>query len=403
MFCSAAAAKPTERDAATLRKVYKTPPGTAFHQNAIDALWDELKEDADISAKAQLYYLLGTVYADLGDYDAAISNVQKALEMAPYVAEYAAGLATIFDKKGMYPQAIAQYTRALKKCPSASLYGRLGLLYLCQADFAKAVQCYRNGLRLDARSAALKQNILAAYHHWGFKFINEKLFSEALKVLDMGLVYSPFSHILHYDQALAYSGANQHEKSIAQYKLVLDIEPNFSLARIGLASTLNNLGVQQAQSKAFDKAIESYREALDWDAECEEAKQNLESIYLHLGWEKSNAGNFNAAMAEYQRALTLNPYSADTYNYIGLAFDKQKKYDKAIKAFKTALALKPEFEDAALNLKYASRSKMLAKVTSALSICGISLVFCGMIIVSLRWVRKCNANTQRKNSYLMRR
>ena len=388
MFYSAAATKPTERDVATLRKVYATPLDTAFHQDAIVALNAELEEDSDVSEKARLYYLLGTVYADLSDYDAAISNVQKALEMAPYVSEYAARLAMIFDKKGMYAQAIAQYTKALNARPPAYLYGRLGLLYLLMEDFEQSIQCYRKGLRLDARSEALKQNILAAYHRWAFKFIKEERYSEALKVLDMALVYSPFSYILHYDRAIAYSGAKQYEKSIAQYKLVLDIEPDFSPAKIGLASALNNLGAQQAQSNAFNKAINLYSEALQWDAECQQAQQNLESIYLRLGWEKSNAGKFNAAMAEYQRALTLNPDSADTYNYMGLVFYKQKRYDEAIATFKTALMLKPQFEDAALNLKYTRRSKMLAKFKPVVFICGILLVSLGMIIFSVRWVRK---------------
>ena len=395
MFYSATATKPTECDVATLRKLYATPLDKPFHQDAIDALLAEFAEDSDVSEKARLYYLLGTVYADLGDYDAAISNVQKALEMAPYVSEYAARLAMIFDKKGMYEQAINQYTNALSARPSTSLYGRLGLLYLLQEDFKQAIQSYRSGLRLDTSSSALKQNILAAYHRWGFKLIKEKRYSEALKVLDMALVYSPFSYILHYDRAIAYSGTKQYEKSIAQYKLVLDIESDFSPAKIGLASALNNLGAQQAQSNEFSKAIKLYREALEWDLECQQAQQNLESIYLRLGWEKSNAGNLSAAMVEYQRALTLNPDSADTYNYMGLVFYKQKRYDEAIATFKTALALKPQFEDAALNLKYTRRSKLFAKFKPIVFICGILLISFAMIVFSVKWVKRCAINIQK--------
>jgi len=403
MFYSVTATKPTERDIATLRKVYETPPDIAFHQDAIAALLAELEEDFDVSEKARLYYLLGTVYADSGNYDAAISNVQKALEMAPYVSEYSARLALIFDQKGMYAQAIEQYTKALNVSPSASLYSGLGLLYLLMEDFEKSIQCYRNGLRLNANSSVLKQNILAAYHRWGFKFIKEERYVEALKVLDMALTYSPFSYILHYDRAIALSGAKQYEKSIAQYKLVLHLEPNFSPAKIGLTSALNNLGVQKVQANAFNEAIKLYSEALEWDAECREARQNLESIYLRLGWEKSDTGNFREAMAEYQRALTLNPNSAEAYNYIGSVFYTQRQYDDAIEAFKTALKLKPQFSDAALNLKYTRRSKMLAKFKPVLSIGGILLASFGMIICSVRWVRKCSVDTRRRNFYFTRK
>jgi tetratricopeptide (TPR) repeat protein len=227
-----------------------------------------------------------------------------------------------------------------------------------------------------------------------------KFHSEALKVLDVALAYSPFSYILHYDRAIALSGAKQYEKSIAQYKLVLYLEPNFSPAKIGLTSALNNLGIQKVQANAFNEAIKLYSEALEWDSECREARQNLESIYLRLGWEKSDTGKFSEAMAEYQRALTLNPKSAEAYNYIGSLFYKQRRYDDAIEAFKTALRLKPQFSDAALNLKYTRRSKMVAKFRPVLSIFGISLVSFGMIIFSVRWVKKCSTNTRRRNPIL---
>ena len=217
----------------------------------------------------------------------------------------------------------------------------------------------------NVNSEALKQNILAAYHRWGFKLIKEERYSEALKVLDMALVYSPFSYILHYDQAIAYSGAKQYEKSIAEYKVVLDVQPNFSPAKIELVSALNNLGAQQAQNNALNEAIKSYSEALKWDPECKEVRQNLESIYLRLGWEKSLAGKFSEAIEEYQRVLTLNPQNAEAYNDMGVALYKQKQYDDAIVAFGTALTLKPQYSDAYRNLKKCTRrQKMLTEFKS---------------------------------------
>lgn len=404
MFHAAAAMKPTKRDIATLRAVYATPQNTAFHQEAIASLKSNLAEDAVggynpppsyhtayevttmenrcletastpyLVETARLHYLLGTIYADMGDYDTAISEFQKALAMTPDYAESAAHLAMIFDEKGMYSQAIAHYMEALKLRPSAALYGKLGTLYLLVEDFESAIQHYRSGLRFDFNSSVLKHNLLAAYHRWGFKLIKAKRYFEALQALDTALARYPFSPVLLYDRAIAYSGAKQYEQAIDAYKLILELEPEFSAAKIGLASVLNNLGVERTQCSAWDTAVNLYSEALEWDSECWQARQNLESLYLRLGWEKNNAGECEEAIATYQRVLALNPNNAHVYDYLGIALYKQKRYDEAIAAFETALTLEPEFAEAESHLKYARRLKIFAILRPFLSVLGILLV-----------------------------
>jgi len=390
MYFEAITQKPTKRDIATLKKVYSTPPDTAFHHIAIAILKDDLAEHPN---DAQLHHLLGTIYADQMEYDMAVGELQKALEIAPSVPGYATRLAMLFEEKQMYPQAIAYYTDALKKEPSAEVYGRLGTLYLLMEDYEKAIEYFKKGLRFDVQSPALNQNILAAYHRWGVKLIETEQYDKAANILDAALVrytfpYHPFSYILLYDRAVAYEGAKEYGQAIERYKRVLSVKPDFSPPKMGIASSLNNIGVGYVKLQDYQRAIESYEESLKWDAECWYARQGLEATLLRLGWEKDNAGDLSGAISTYKRILDLNPNSEHAHNNLGIVYYKQNQFDEAIKEFNIALKLNPQFEEAKVNRKWAQSKKGWGYFKPILVVFGILVVSYMLMKFSIKRVEK---------------
>jgi len=393
MYFEATAQKPTQRDVATLKKVYSTPLDMPFHQTAIQILKGNVEKRP---YDAYLHHLLGTIYADQMDYDAAIGAFQKALAIEPSVPGYAARLAMLFDEKQMYPQAIEYYTNALQKQPSPELYGRLGTLYLLMEEYKKAIEYFKKGLRFNIQSPELNQNILAAYHRWGFRFIKMEQYDEAANVLDAALVRYPFSYILLYDRGVAYEGAKEYEKAIAQYKRVLSIKPDFAPPRIGIAASLNNIGVRYVELpegakrsfQDYQKAVECYEEALKWDAECRQAQQGLEAILLRLAWEKDNTGDLDGAITTYKRVLELNPNNEHAHNNLGIAYYKQNRFDEAIEEYNIALRLNPQFEEAKENLKWAQSKKGWGIFKPILFAFGILVVSYILMRVSVKRAEK---------------
>lgn len=389
MYFEATAPNPTKRDIATLKKVYSTPPNTAFHQTAIQILQDDVAKRPN---DAYLHHLLGTIYADQLEYDAAIGAFQKALALAPSSPGHATRLALLFDEKQMYPQAIAHYTNALKKQPSPELYGRLGTLYLLRENYEKAIEYFKKGLRFNIQSPELKQNILAAYHRWGFKLIKMEKYNDAANVLDAALVRHPFSYILLYDRGVVYESVKEYEKAIEQYKRVLSIRPDFSPPRIGIAASLNNIGVRYVKLQDYQKAVTSYEDAIKWDAECWQAKQGLEATLLRLAWEKDNAGDLNDAIATYKRILELNANNEHAHNNLGIVYYKQDRFDEAIEEFNLALKLNPQFEEAKENLKWAQGKKGWGYFKPILFAFGILVVSYILMKFSMKRAEKMRRN-----------
>ena len=74
MYFAATAKAPTARDIVTWTKVSETPVDVPFHEHALRVLQAEVEEDRTIASN---HYLIGMIYADLGDYHLAINAFQR--------------------------------------------------------------------------------------------------------------------------------------------------------------------------------------------------------------------------------------------------------------------------------------------------------------------------------------
>lgn len=85
------------------------------------------------------YYNRGLAYADKGDYDKAISDYTKAVELDPKLAGAYNGRGNAFYDKGAFDNTIADYNSAIQLTPKwAVLYYNRGNAYLKLGDFTNA-------------------------------------------------------------------------------------------------------------------------------------------------------------------------------------------------------------------------------------------------------------------------
>ena len=88
---------------------------------------------------AVAYNNRGIAYARKGQYDQAISDYTKALEINPRYAKahYSRGIA--YARKGQHDQAISDYTKALEISPRfAKAYNNRGVAYYQMGQYDKA-------------------------------------------------------------------------------------------------------------------------------------------------------------------------------------------------------------------------------------------------------------------------
>ena len=81
----------------------------------------------------------GIAYVKKGEYDQAISDLTKALEIYPRYAEAYINRGVIYERKSQYDQAISDFTKALEINPRDALaYSNRAIAYYHLKDYDKA-------------------------------------------------------------------------------------------------------------------------------------------------------------------------------------------------------------------------------------------------------------------------
>ncbi|MFQ5454884.1 MAG: tetratricopeptide repeat protein [Nitrospirota bacterium] len=196
---------------------------------------------------------------------------------------------------------------------------------------------------------------------------NITIFSKTVKT-------SPDSSIAHYNKATALHRGGQLDEAIAEYKIVLGMDPNLMDAHYSLGvayqekgeidkamreyeeslridphfiKSLNNLGLIYKEKGLFEKGIEKFKKALEIIPDSSRVRINLGHTYYKKGL-------FDKAINEYLLILKNEPYNLGVHLTLGDAYLKKKKKDpdKAISEYNKVLEINPETKDIHYRIGY---------------------------------------------------
>ncbi|MDF2867275.1 MAG: hypothetical protein K0S11_745 [Gammaproteobacteria bacterium] len=211
------------------------------------------------------------------------------------------------SNKGLYEEAIEDYTEALKlKSGYASAYFNRGVAYDELKQYEKAIADYSETLKLKPRLANV-------YNNRGVVYRKLKQYEKAIADYDEALTINPRFADAYYNRGWAYDELEQYEKAIADYNEALNIKPKD-------AEAYNDRGWAYHNLKQYEKAIADYNKALKLNPEYAKAYHNRAYSYDKLG-------EYKKAMADYDEMLTINPDDADAYLSRGEVKYKLSQYE----------------------------------------------------------------------------
>lgn len=240
--------------------------------------------------------MLGDLYREGGDYDAAVGQYEKLVTLDPYTWSNFYKLGVSYQFLQRLQEAADSYTRALKLNPDdPNSNMNLGLVDLYLGDVDSAVQHCEKATLLDPKSAAAYSNLgvaldakgdypraEAAYRHsldidpensttmlnLGTNLIAQNKGSEAADILERVIKMQDIPlHRKRYGDALAKAG--RYDDAIEQYETALKIDPKYfpAMNEIGwakIAEYKNNLELDDAKR---DQAIEMWGKSLEINPE----------------------------------------------------------------------------------------------------------------------------------------
>jgi Tfp pilus assembly protein PilF len=264
------------------------PAGQMFLQE--NALRVALEDQAQ---QVLLRYLAGDQSPQTrSDFDAGSSYMEAALRLTPeslYLEarnDFFQGRGLLFDKQ--FAQAANLLEQSVRSDPGEAYgYNALGIAYLEQADFLKAIPAFRD-------SAHRAPNWSYPLHNLALSYVEAGNYDEAIRSYQQAMRITPQFSYLPYNLGLVYQRMNRRRDAEVSYRLAMKLAPDSG-------EPLNALGSLKASEGKAVEAEKFYKDALAKRANLLPARHNLGLLLAGL------KGRQPEAVAAFRENLAVNP------------------------------------------------------------------------------------------------
>ncbi len=268
------------------------------------------KEDISDYLKIEtLYSYMGFSHFFLREYDQAIKDFDKAIELNPSVSNSYDGRGITYYYLGQYERALDDYNKSVQLDPSQSgVYNNRGLNYIALGQYKSAIDDCSKAIELDP-----KDDI--AYHNRGYAYYYLGQNDNAIKDYNKAVELNPNYTKVYNNRGLVYSDLMQYDHAIEDYDKAIELNPKFFI-------TYYNRGRAYFFLKQYNRAIQDLDKAI-------ELHPNYPEAYVNRGIAYEALAQYERAIKDYDKAIQLNPKDALAYYNRGVAYQKLGKTAEA--------------------------------------------------------------------------
>ena len=339
-----------------------------------------------------LWSYLGLAEAQLNDLDAAISDFQKVLSLAPVDAKTHFNLGLLYRRKGDSQKALETYRRGLRLDPTDSAANQnYALLLMEMGHFREAIPPLQKLTKLGTTDLSVRVALIESYLKGGMNVEGEKeiasflqaptaTFADKLKlanvliedkqpraaqsVLEHVVAKSPDSAEAHAQLSRLLAAKDQYEDAAREMGLAVRLSPDTAEYALRLAEILilwkqypTAIEFLGAIKHRFGKLLEyQYKLGLTYFAlrhipeaiavfeNLAREHPDLDLVQYFLGNVYQTTGAFDKAEPHYKRAIELNPKQASYYAALAQMLRKGStdRTEEALTYLEKALMLDPQ-------------------------------------------------------------
>jgi tetratricopeptide (TPR) repeat protein len=179
--------------------------------------------------KSMALYNRGWAYRNKGDYDRAIADYTRAIELDPKNAHAFSDRGVAHYDKKEYDLAIADATRALELNPKGSTtYNNRGQAYRAKSDYDRAFTDLSRAIELNAKNSV-------AFYNRGTTYIDKVDYEHAIADLTRAITLDPKQADFRRYRAIAYLKTGKFDLARADLDKAVELKPDYPEAKAALA------------------------------------------------------------------------------------------------------------------------------------------------------------------------
>lgn len=246
--------------------------GNAYNFNGqYEKALNDFNRAIEINPALELaYFNRGKIYEKLKDYNRAIEDFTNALNIQPAFVIGYVDRGAIYSRIGEYDKAYNDLSHALQLNPHlAEAYYNLGVLYFNLKDYNLALENYNKALDIDPY-------LSVAYVSKGDIYFIYGDVSRAMENYTKAIEIDTLNVDAYYNRAVTFTRLGNLEMALKDYDQVLKLNPDFTHA-------YNNRGNIYLDFGEVDKAVQDYNRAIELDSIYAPAYYNRATVFYRLG------------------------------------------------------------------------------------------------------------------------
>jgi tetratricopeptide (TPR) repeat protein len=309
----------------------------------------------DLAPKeASSFLFLGHVHFARGDLSMAAQAYEKALQLEPKNLRALENLGDYYARSNP-KKAMEYYKRYLDIEPrDAEIYFQMGTLNQKGRDFAGAITAYKKSIQYDPQQVASHLALAELYEL-------RKSTQAAIEQYEACEQLDPRNPAFYSRLGRLYFENKQWDEAASQFQNAKTLEPQNStnyyyLARIAEerqqwpeAGKLAEEAYRLSRDTQFLPLLAYYltmqrrtREAVTWLEKARKADPENPNVLLFLGMDYLELDKPAKARDILQAGAGLHPTDVQLNFQLGIAFDRLKQFDQAVKQFEQVLRLDPK-------------------------------------------------------------
>ena len=300
-------------------------------------------------------YSLGLIYESLGNVEKALSSYYQCYMRNPEALPIGLKVARMMLNERQYGRA-ADFLLEMqeKNGIKADIYCLRASMEIARGDTAEGIAFFDSALAVDS----LHEETLRSKAQY---YITLSNFPPAIECYEKLVQNNPAGEIYGRTLALLYFYNDQYAESETLLKRMLetsmdDYELHYLLGLVFVATNKNDLAwiefekslaLQQGYKEAWYELCrmlireKKYREATDIAERFTRSLPQEPLAWRTRGQVASLKKNYSEAISSFKKAVALD--SLDIYSWfeLGSAFERNKELDRAVKAFRKVLKIRP--------------------------------------------------------------
>ncbi len=281
---------------------------------------DDARQDDQLD-RAELIFEKGLVFEADEKMEDAVALVQEALKLDPQRPYYHLVLGNLLRDMQNYAESLKEYEVVEQNYHHEEFYFGMGVCHEEAKNWTKAIYYYEKAVEQDEFYRDTNHRLYRGYLKKYNRTWRKADYDAALFYINKQLEVTNNRPYRLWDRAYLYSDGMEIEKSLADYREVLE-----TVEKADRYIILENIGFVYKDDRQFEKAYTFFQQAVE-----EMGKKDASAKgYSGMAECMKSAGNYEKAIASCRAGLAVFPKDGELWEKLSDCYEETGRYKEAL-------------------------------------------------------------------------